>query len=111
MARQQIGFVFVVCSDCGAEVDRIEYDEGASSPAVESVATALGLGVDEATKLVKRTNPGAELTSEQRARQLASSIASGDAAGNDAKCPNGHDGLSVTDEPPTPAVAVQIVKG
>lgn len=109
---QEARITFVVCAECGAEVDRVEYDAGREAPAVEAVAGALGIDNDEARKLVKRQNPGAERTGEQNARDLADAIAAGDVKGHPGKCPLGHKaGLTVQDDNPTPAVTTTIVKG
>lgn len=114
MALSSIRFVFVSCADCGAEVDRVEYDDAPTSAAVAAVVAALGIDDAAAVKLVKRNNPGAELTSEQNARALAELIAAravDDRAAETYACPNGHDGeLVVSDDNPTPAVATMIAK-
>lgn len=100
-----IRYVHVVCaeSDCGAEVDRIEYDEDAIAPAVQAVMDSLDLDQAAATKLVAEHNPGAELSSKQSAHALAEQIVNKTVADRDAwtyDCPRGHDGgLKITDDP------------
>lgn len=107
----QIKHVFVACATCGAEVDRIEYDDGAASPAVTAVADALGVDAAEAARLVKKANPGAELSSEDNARALAAAVVAGKVDGRRAdECPNGHTDLTVSDSNPTPAVTTTIAK-
>lgn len=107
-----IAYLFVTCADCGAEVDRLEYEPDTPAPAVQTVADQLGLGLDEARKLVKRHNPGAELASEETVRALADAIVAGSVDGRPAeadRCPAGHDaGLRVQSDNPTPAVVLAI---
>ena len=105
-----IAYLFVVCADCGAEVDRLEYEPDTPAPAVQTVADQLGLELDEARKLVKRHNPGAELSSEEAVQQLGAAIVAGNVDGYpDTRCPAGHDaGLKVQSDNPTPAVVLAI---
>ena len=62
--------MYLVCRECGAEVDRIEYDDQ-PSPAVAAVQGALSVSEDEARRMVKRANPGAELSNHEQAKALA----------------------------------------
>lgn len=109
-----IAYQYVVCADCGAEVDRLEYEPGAASPAVQTVADALGLEPDAARKLVAKNNPGAELTSEEQTTALGQAIVAGEVEDRPAEadaCPFGHDaGLRLQTEPPTPNVVLSIRK-
>lgn len=108
-----VRYKFVVCATCGAEIDRVEFDEGVPAPAVSAVADALGLDEASATQLVADRLPGAELSSEQRAGSLADAIAAGAVPDRDEStytCPNGHTGAVVSDANPTPIVSTTIAK-
>lgn len=108
-----IKYLFVVCADCGAEIDRLEYDAGAEAPAVVAVADALGVDTDQARKLVAKQNPGAELTNEANTRNLADQITAGTVNGYpDQACPASpdHTGLEVSEDNPTPVVVTRIAK-
>lgn len=109
-----IKMVHVVCAECRAEVDRIEYDENGLSRAVQNLMNDLGYDLAKAIKTVKRDAPGAEFSSEENARSLAESIANQTVEGRPAEsyaCPNGHDSyLLVTDDNPTPAVSTAVTK-
>lgn len=106
-------YLFVVCSECNSEVDRIEYDD-ADSPAVLATMDALNVSQVEATKLVAKTNPGAELSNSANARDLADRIANKSIKGrakNSYKCPLGHNAsLTVTEDNPTPVVTTSLIK-
>lgn len=109
-----IKYVFVVCKECGTEVDRVEYDDASASPAVSAVMDALGMDEADAKKLVKSKNPGAELSSSDAAHALAQEIADRSVKGR-AKdtyvCRLGHkEGLEVSEAVPTPAVVTEIAK-
>lgn len=65
--------IYIVCA-CGAPVDVVEYDDAAQSKAVSDVMAALGANEAEARRMVGQRNPGAELTGEERGRQLAEQI-------------------------------------
>ena len=89
--------IAVVCGECGAAVDTVEYDDEPEGPsaAVRSVASLLGVDDDEAAKLVKRHNPAALKTSRERAEDLARQIAARkvpDRGTDTYVCRNGHDG-------------------
>lgn len=107
--------VYVVCSECNGEIDRIEFDADAPSAAVQAVTEALGLDEKAAFDLVKKQNPGAELNSEQKAKYLAEQIVARNVDGRDQEtyvCPLGHDAeLKVTEDSPTPLVHTSISKG
>lgn len=109
----KVQYVFVVCGECNAEVDRIEYDD-TEPPAVVAVMDALNLSKDEAVKAVKRANPGAELSNAENAFALAETISKKAVKGrakNTYRCPLGHNAaLEVTEENPTPAVTTSITK-
>jgi hypothetical protein len=105
--------IYVVCA-CGAPVDVVEYDDAATSKAVQDVIDALAIPEAEARKLVGTKNPGAELTGEENARKLADQIvrrAVPDRDANTYTCMAGHDDrpLSVSETRP-PAVPVSIVQ-
>lgn len=106
--------VYVVCSECNSEIDRVEYDADAPSAAVQAVVDALAVSEEEAAKLVKKNNPGAELSSEDRAKYLASKIVDGvveDRAENTYGCPLGHNApREITDTSPTPLVSTTVIK-
>ena len=110
----QVKCVFVVCSTCRAEVDRLEYTDENASTAVQTVMTALNVDQVAATDLVKKSNPGAELTSRDNTLALARNIvelAVPDREATTYLCPAGHDGgLQVTEDLPTPTVTVTIQK-
>jgi hypothetical protein len=114
MMASTVKFVFVTCAECGAEVDRIEYDTEPTSPAVQQVMAALDVDEKTAVSLVKKNNEGAELTSEQQSRALAQAIVDRSVPDRDAEtyaCPLGHDGeLKVTDDNPTPVVSTRLEK-
>jgi hypothetical protein len=58
-------------------VDTVEYDSGQdTSQAVANVMADLNMDEAQARKLIAKSNPGRELTSEQAARKLADQIAS-----------------------------------
>lgn len=110
-----IAYLFVTCADCGAEVDRLEFEPDTDSAAVLAVVGATGLDRDAAAKLVAKHNPGAELTSEEATRQLGDAIVAGKVDGRpvDAdRCPIDaeHSGLQVQNDNPTPAVTLRIQK-
>lgn len=105
-----IAYLFVVCADCGAEVDRLEFEPDTPAPAVQTVADQLGIEREAAHRLVKRHNPGAELTSEELVRERADAIVAGTVDGYpNHGCPEGHDaGLRVQSENPTPSVVLRV---
>lgn len=110
-----IAYLFVTCADCGAEVDRLEYEPDTPAPAVQTVADALGLDLSDARKLVRSKNPGAELSSEEQTRALADRIVATDAeldrTPESYACPSGHEaGLAVSDTNPTPVVVTRLTK-
>ena len=110
-----IAYLYVTCADCGAEVDRIEYDPEADSSAVQAVAAALDLDQQEARKLVQSKNPGAELSSREAADELAAKVVERDTTldrpADSYACPAGHDsGLEVGDGPPTPIVVTRLAR-
>jgi acyl-CoA synthetase (NDP forming) len=85
----------VTCAECGAVVDTVEYDAAGQSGTVALVASALGVEADEAEKIVRRHNPDALKSPEERARAFAKLIAQKKVEGRPAetyKCRNGHDG-------------------
>lgn len=106
--------LYVVCSECNSEIDRVEYDADAPSAAVQAVVDALAVSEEEAAKLVKKNNPGAELSSEDRARYVAEKIVAGtmeDRLAESYACPLGHDApRAVTDSSPTPLVQTTVIK-
>lgn len=114
MMASTVKFVFVTCAECGAEVDRIEYDTEPTSAAVQQVMAALDVDEKTAVALVKKNNAGAELNSEERSRQLAEAIVSKsveDRPDESYACPLGHDaGLKTTDDNPTPVVSTRLEK-
>ena len=87
----------VVCGECGATVDTVEYDvEGDGPPAaVVTLASVLQISDEDAAKLVKRHNAEALKTSRERALDLAKLIAARkvpDRGTDTYVCRNGHDG-------------------
>jgi len=105
--------IYVVCA-CGAPVDTVEYDDAATSKAVQDVMDALGVPEAEARKMVGTMNPGAELTGEENARKLADQIVRRAVPDRDADtytCLVGHDDrpLSVSETRPAP-VSVSLVQ-
>lgn len=105
-----VSYLFVVDQE-GREVDRIEYDAGASSPAVQAVVSALGVSEDEARELVKTKNPGAELSSEEHAHELAEKIAGKSVEDRDPGSYGVEDSvLTVQENNPTPAVVMSLVQ-
>jgi hypothetical protein len=83
----------VTCSECGAVVDTVEYDEAGSSGTVALVASALAVEPDEAEKIIRRHNADALKPPRERALMFARTIAAKKVEGRPAEtyvCRNGH---------------------
>jgi hypothetical protein len=105
--------IHVVCA-CGAPVDVVEYDDAATSVDVTNVMAALQVPEEEARRLVAERNPGAELTGEEQARQLAEQIMQRsvpDRPSSTYVCSAGHPDqpLQVSETRPAP-VPVSVIK-
>lgn len=83
----------VVCSECGATVDTVEYNSGESQVAAQ-IANLLAVDLEEAERIVQRHNASALKSGRDRAMEFAELIASKEVEGRPAAtyvCRNGHD--------------------
>lgn len=105
-----IKYLYVV-GEGGELVDTVEYDDAQSqAPAVAEVMSALNVSADEARDMVAKANPGAELTSGERARQLAEQIAAREVPDRGPETYGGYTGaLSVTEEKPRSAMTAAMI--
>lgn len=87
--------VTIRCSECAAEVDRVEWREyEGPPPAVSLIMAALSLDEKAARKVVEENNPAALLDPRENAEALTADILArnvADRPDDTYQCPNGHD--------------------
>jgi hypothetical protein len=95
LSGESVKTVTIRCSECGAEVDRVEWREySGPPPAVTAVMGALDVDEKTARKIVADQNPSALLDPRENAEALTADIIGRNVADRDAAtyaCPNGHD--------------------